>query len=365
MTMSNDLRSTVCAAEDLLPGGEMSAEPQPLRLLNRKPERALSVGPAKSDVRRRLFAFYRLQLTRVWTHLSEGIRRSSAGRAYGRHLHATICRTADRQQYVATFFLRNRPELQLICRLLGRKPLGSTVDLSVLACSKGAEVYSIAWAIRSARPDLQLRIHALDISQEIVEFAERGVYSRESLHVSRKWVTDQNLTNLDRVTWNTHLHQQTPIFERVSDAELHDLCEVAGDRASIRPWLRDGITWLCGDAGDPALVDRLGSQDIVVANRFLCHMQPVVAETTLRNIVRLVKPGGHLFVSGVDLDVRTRVARLMGWRSVPELLREVYEGDFSLLDGWPLGYWAQEPFNENRRDWKTRYASVFQIGEAQ
>ena len=50
----------------------------------------------------------------------------------------------------------------------------------MLACSKGAEVYSILWTIRSARPDLRVRMHAVDVSREILAFAEKGVYSLNS-----------------------------------------------------------------------------------------------------------------------------------------------------------------------------------------
>jgi hypothetical protein len=35
-------------------------------------------------------------------------------------------------------------------------------------------------------------------------------------------------------------------------------------------------------------VTLLGLQDIVIANRFLCHMEPRDAERCLRNIARLV-----------------------------------------------------------------------------
>jgi len=62
----------------------------------------------------------------------------------------------------------------------------------------------------------------------------------------------------------------------------------------------------------PGILDALGPQDIVVANRFLCHMDPGDAERCLRNVARLVCPGGHLFVSGIDLDVRRVLSRLLG-----------------------------------------------------
>jgi hypothetical protein len=32
------------------------------------------------------------------------------------------------------------------------------------------------------------------------------------------------------------------------------------------------------------------------------------------------------------------------------------------MNGWPLEWWGQEPFQAKRQDWRTRYASVFQLG---
>jgi len=282
---------------------------------------------------------------------------------YGRHLHALVRLYAERRQYFGTFFLRNRAELELMRCLLDQKTRGSSLDLAVLACSKGAEVYSILWTIRSARPDLKFSMHAIDISQEILEFAKRGVYSRQSPEALEA-TNDGGIAETTDVTWNTCRDQNAPIFERMTDQEVEAMFEVEGDEAWVRPWLKEGITWLCADAGDPELAGAMGPQDMVVANRFLCHMEPVAAERCLRNIARLVKPGGYLFVSGIDLDVRTRVARGMGWKPVKDLIREIHEGDASLRRGWPLEYWGLEPFRDDRPDWSIRYASVFQIGES-
>ena len=99
-----------------------------------------------------------------------------------------------------------------------------------------------------------------------------------------------------------------------------------------------------------------------MANRFLCHMKPAQAEACLKNVARLVRPGGYLFVSGVDLDVRTRVARTLGWQPVTDSMREMHEGDQSLRQGWPLEYWGLEPFRERARDRDVRYASAFRLG---
>ena len=282
---------------------------------------------------------------------------------YSRYLHDMVRQLADRRQSFGTFFLRNRPELQLMCRLLDPKAPDSEASVAVLACSKGAEVYSIVWAIRSARPDLKLRLHALDISEEILNFAAGGVYSLAETEAPNSR-NGEGTTASGDVNWNTSRDQIAPIFERMTAAEVESMFEVEGDEAHVKPCLKEGIHWLRGDAGDPQLLSTLDPQDIVVANRFLCHMQPAPAEACLRNIVRLVKPGGYLFVSGIDLDVRTKVALDLRWKPVTDLIREVHDGDVSIRRGWPLEYWGLEPLDDRRPDWQVRYASVFQIGEA-
>src|ERR1700744_4723721 len=129
---------------------------------------------------RRLLEAYLSRSGQIWPPLPDSFKNLSVGRAYGRHLHALVCRYSKRSQSHGTFFLRNRPEMELMCRLVGQKAQHAKVAISVLACSKGAEVYSILWSIRRARPDLRVVVQAVDISQEIVDFAEEGTYSLQN-----------------------------------------------------------------------------------------------------------------------------------------------------------------------------------------
>src|SRR6266446_292668 len=317
---------------------------------------------APSSTTRDVRELYILLGRRFWWRLPAAVRHFPPLQWYGLHLHALVQRFVDRSQNHSTFFFRNRPELELMKSLLDREAHGSSLTISVLACSKGAEVYSIAWTIRSARPDLKLSVNAVDISQDILKFAEEGVYSLRSADVLDV-VNHEGITADEDVTWNTCRDQNASMFERMTDCEMTAMFDREGDQVRVKSWLKEGIFWHRGDAGDPALVDVLGPQDMVVANSFLCHMTPVTAERCLRNIARLVKPGGYLFVSGVDLDVRTKVAREMGWRLVTDMMREIHEGDASLGRDWPLEYWALEPFGARRRDPINRYVSVFQLGE--
>jgi len=61
-------------------------------------------------------------------------------------------------------------------RLVGQKAHGAEVAISVLACSKGAEVYSILWSVRRSRPDLKVSLHAVDISQEIIDLQKTACF---------------------------------------------------------------------------------------------------------------------------------------------------------------------------------------------
>jgi chemotaxis methyl-accepting protein methylase len=266
---------------------------------------------------------------------------SNPVRAYGTWLQSVVRLVATREQYFGTFFLRNRPALELMRRLADKKAKGSTLRIAILACSAGAEVYSILWTIRSARPDLKIIVHAVDISQKILDFAKAGIYAPDT----------SGLVG-------------SSIFERLTEYEKEQMFDWDDEVASVKPSLREGITWRLGDASSPEMIRTLGPQDIVVANNFLCHMEPPAAEKCLRNIAGLVDRGGCLFVSGVDLDVRTKVANELGWRPFPELLAQIHDGDPCVRNDWPWRWWGLEPLNQNRKDWRLRYAAVFQVNNS-
>ena len=282
--------------------------------------------------------FYLRLNKRIWRCLPSRVRNLYPVRSYGAWLHSLVCLSASRQQYFGTFFLRNRPALELMRRLAQQREHGSTLKIAVLGCSIGAEVYSILWTIRSARPDLKVLLEAVDISKEILSFAEKGSYSAD-----------------------TSQFVGASIFDRLTEAEMIEMFDWQGDQAKVKSWLRQGITWHLRDAADRELMSILGPQDMVIASNFLCHMPRAAAEKCLGNIAQLVSPGGYLFVSGVDLDVRTKVALDLGWEPVRELMVEIHDGDCSVRNDWPWEWWGLEPLNRKRHDWQIRYAAAFRV----
>ncbi|HET6984697.1 MAG TPA: CheR family methyltransferase [Myxococcaceae bacterium] len=273
------------------------------------------------------------------SRLPRSVTESRLLRGYWRLFHALVLLQSQRTHYVGTFFFRNRAELELIRRLAGSNGEDRSVRMTILGCSNGAQVYSILWTLRSSLPALKLTVHATDISEEMLNTAREGVYPRSLLQ-----------------------SRSEPIFERMTVDEKRAMFDVDGDRLKVKPWMKNAIIWSIADARDPLIGDTLGQQDVVIADNFLCHMEPPEAERCLRNIARLVRSGGYLFISGVDLDVREKVAKELGWHPVPDLLEAIHDGDPSVRLSWPSKYWGLEPLDTTRRDWRVRYASVFQVG---
>jgi SAM-dependent methyltransferase len=275
----------------------------------------------------------------LWRRLPASVTARDPVASYGRLLHKLVRLQGVRGQLFHTFFLRNRAFLELIRRVVAGYGPAATLRVAVLGCSAGAETYSVAWRIRSAQPELKLAMQAVDISKQAVEVGERGEYS----------AVESEFTGSD-------------LFDRMTEREIAELFDRVGDKLIVKPWIGHGITWRVGDVGEPGVLDLLGPHDIVIANNFLCHMDPATAERCLRNIARLVRPSGYLFVSGIDLEVRTRLATDLNWMPLRELLEEVHEGDPRMRRNWPFHYSSLEPLDKKRRDWRLRYAAAFQVG---
>ena len=151
-----------------------------------------------------------------------------------------------RGQLCHTFFLRNRPALELIRHLVERRSVAETVRIAVLGCSTGVEAYSVAWRTRSARPDLKLSMKAVDISPQAIKIAKSGVYSPVVSQITG-----------------------TDIFDGITEAEMEELFDRKEDSATIKSWIQNGIEWHVGDVARSEIIETLGLQDIVVANNFL------------------------------------------------------------------------------------------------
>jgi len=264
-----------------------------------------------------------------WNGLPRPVRSWKPTRALGRRIHRRACRIQARGGACYTRFFRNVPQLELIRDLLPETPPGVPVKIASIGCSTGAELYSALWLIRRARPTQAIQALGIDMAEECVQAASRGVYPFRVVEVAA-----------------------------ISETSYERLMTKEGKTLVVQDWVKDAVTWAVGDACSPDLVARFGLQDVVVANNFLFAMSPDRAETCLRNLTRLVAPSGYLVVSGVDLDLRSRILKELGFLPVTARCEEIHAAE-DVHTAWPLRFWGLEPIDRAREDWPARYATVF------
>ena len=265
-----------------------------------------------------------------WNGLPRPVRSSKPALALGRRIHRRASRIQARGGACYTRFFRNLPQLELIRDLVLEMP-GRPVKILSIGCSTGAELYSALWLIRRARPTLELQALGVDMAEECVQAAARGVYPFRVPEVAVAKISD-----------TTH--------ERFLTKE--------GKTLVVQDWVKENVRWAVGDALSPDLGARFGLQDMLLANNFLFHLSPERSEACLRNLARLVAPGGYLVVSGVDLDLRSRVLGELGFVAMTARWEEIYAAE-DVHASWPLRFWGLEPIDRTRPDWPNCYATVF------
>lgn len=266
---------------------------------------------------------------RLWKRSPRTVRYGRLGLLWGRLIFFLIDKQADHLQLTTTYFFRNRPELRLLADISASR---DDLRLTVIGCSEGAEVFSIIHTILKARPNIKLNVQAFDISETAIDTARQGHFPRKSR-----------------------------LFKYTNATELEELFEQAGETLKVKAAYRKEVCWHHADPTREPTISELPKQDIVFINRLLFHMSKTEAERCLRAAASLVRQDGHIFVSGVDLDLRSRVAREQGWLPITDYLEEIHSGDETMTEDWPFRRWGLEPLDKRRKDWALRYCSVFQI----
>jgi len=280
----------------------------------------------------------------IWERLPSALRERPLFRAAGSWIHKRALTMSGRSQSESTWFLRNEPLLVTIRDLVADNfASGEVLRLCVVGCSTGAEIYSVLWAIRKAQPDVKILPIGIDISESAIARATAGVYSP----------CDSELTG-------GFLHSQTvPVL---SEDSIRELFDKSGELLRIKSWIAEGIRWEVGDARDPEIAEKLGLQDMVIANNFLVHMKQREATACLGNVIRLVRPNGFFVCRGVDLDIRERAVDRLNLRPIPIRIEQIHDADPDLdaRRHWPWKYYGLEPLDKTRKNWVQRYACVFQ-----
>lgn len=266
----------------------------------------------------------------LWLLFPNSFHQSRPGLAWGRFIFFLVNLKNDHIQLTTTYFLRNRAELAQFGQIISEMP--GPLNIAVIGCSEGAEVYSIIMTANKAMPELKINIEAFDINESALNIAKRSRYPSDSR-----------------------------LFKYVHHDEISESFISDNDWLIVKPEFREKVNWNLGDPTQEPLLSSIPKHDILFINRLLFHMSPEEAERCLSAAANLVRPGGYLFVSGVDLDLRTRLARAGKWRPITDHIEEIHAGDETMTLDWPFERWGLEPIDKNHRDWPLRYCSIFQI----
>lgn len=243
-----------------------------------------------------------------------------------------------RQNFPFTRFLRLPTQFAALAGPVREAlaPAGDSrpLEIVVLGCSIGAEPYSIASVLTARCPRLQFRIRASDLDPASIAHARLGRYAAEGVFATATI---------------------SPQFVR----ETFDALD-GGRSYVVKPEIARRVTFEIADVTDPDLPGRFGNADIVYLQNLLINLPSRIARTAFRNACRLLAPRAALFVDGMPVGLRQRLTRAAGLVPLDYQIETIHE-EARLLHGaaWPWHYWGLEPFDNSRRNWRTRYATIF------
>jgi chemotaxis protein methyltransferase CheR len=260
---------------------------------------------------------------------------------YGVVRHTWLLATCDRtQSHTYTCFLRTPSQLEAVAgpvlEFLGGRELGRPLEIVVLACSNGAEAYTLASFLTRRFPKLDFRITAADLHEEMVENGRAGSYSAAEALQS----------------------------EFVRPEFVAQTFDVVGERYVVKPELRARVTFQQANLLDAELAQKLPAADIVTAQNVLFHLRPNDARKAFRNLVKLLKPRSALLIDGMDQPLRVELTSEFGLEPLAYNLKKIYRESrvHTPLDWWRY-YWGSEPYSPLRRDRVRRYGTIFLRGK--
>ena len=262
-------------------------------------------------------------------------------KTYKRLRHRVSLIKDDRENSTFTGFYRlptqfealTGPVLQFLFNGKTKKQL----DIIVFGCSNGSEPFTIASVLNSAHKDLDFKIYALDIDEEILEKARRACYVPDEEIYNNKIISESFIEQ----TFNKG-HPCYPIKDEIAAR----------------------VTFQIANVLEPGLADKYRPVDILFAQNFLFHLKPEISKRALQNLYKLLKSRSALFIDGVDLNQRVKFTKRMNLNPLDYKIEEIHvEARRARSVGWPYSYWGLEPFMTTGKDWKRRYATIFLKGE--
>ena len=176
-------------------------------------------------------------------------------------------------RYPESFAALVRLALPRLQRLAGARPL----RILSLPCATGEEPYSIAMALLDAGIAAPLfRIDALDVSQRVIERAQRGLYGKNSFRGEDLAYRARHFTGGD-------------------------------DGYLLHQAVRDQVRFRCGNLLQPGLLAEEAPYDLLFCRNLLIYFDQATQEQVLEVLKRLTRLDGVLFIGPAEASLFSRL----------------------------------------------------------
>ncbi|MFZ3064381.1 MAG: CheR family methyltransferase [Nitrospirota bacterium] len=250
--------------------------------------------------------------------------------------HRMVLLLSNRNNSTFTGFLRLPTQFEAltgpVINFLLKDGMTKSLKITVIGCSNGAEVYTIASVLKNRLPKLMFAINAYDIDKEMISKARTACYQQQEVF-NNKVITD------------TFINSTFNIEKGLYIVKKDIACLVRFDVVDVLNSNLKGIT---------------GISDIVFAQNFIFHMRRKTAKAAFNNVCSILNSKAVLFIDGIDIDIRLKLAKRNNLEPLEYKIEEIHnEAMMARGVGWPYSYWGLEPFSMSDKDWKRRYSTIF------
>ena len=256
---------------------------------------------------------------------------------YGKFRHKSLLKKSKRyHDHHYTSFYRSPLQMEALTESVlsyfNQNNDPRELKIIVLGCSKGSEPFTIASTLVNQANDLQFKILASDLSEEIIEKAKSAEFDAEEIYADN----------------------------RIDEKFINQTFLLKNGRYIVKPEIRSRITFGQLDIMDPEIEEKIGTADIVFAQNILFHLAPEKARKAFYSICKLLKDKSVLFLDGMELDMREELTKAAGLRPLEQNIKQIHEYARTHVPlAWWKYYWGAEPFSKNSPDYLHRFSTIF------
>jgi chemotaxis protein methyltransferase CheR len=173
-----------------------------------------------------------------------------------------------------TYIGRELDQLSALVGILVPRLLAERDRLRIwsAACSTGEEPFTLAGMLSDRTLLPRVELVASDISQRVLDFAQRGRFSGRSL--------------------------------RALPPAASGWFEPDGDAVTIKPELRGAVRFMQLNLSDRAAVRRMAKLDVIICRNVLIYFRDVTIKRVVESLVEALNPGGYLLIGASESLLR-------------------------------------------------------------